>query len=107
MQPDKWAEIKNKINSSFEVVENNTEENKEQRETIETVVFKGPAGKIRLAYRTHPRVLDKKTTYSNRIGSDVKVDYILSDTEYAHELTAWQWDEAQEEWVAMDASTWQ
>ena len=51
---------------------------------LEFIEFDGPLGKMRLEFITKPKVLDKKTLYSGRIGSDVKVDYVYSEDNSYH-----------------------
>lgn len=70
---------------------------------IEYVVFSGPLGRVRLEYVTKPVVLDRKTTYSKRIGSETKVDYVYSETEKAHKLHVYKWDEASQDWIEIEA----
>ena len=72
---------------------------------IEYIVFKGPLGKIRLEFITRPVVLDKKTTYSKRIGSETKVDYIYSEDEKSSILNAYKWNEDKNDWEKMDAAS--
>ena len=98
MHPDKWPEIKEKIKSSFEILSERQEENPERRETLEIVEFISPLGKIKLAWITRPKVLDKKTFYSNRIGSDVKVDIVYAEDEFTHTFKVYKWDEAGDDW---------
>ncbi|MEA3464120.1 MAG: hypothetical protein U9R14_03535, partial [Patescibacteria group bacterium] len=60
---------------------------------------------IKLEFVSKPVVLDKKTTYSNRIGSETKVDYVYSDTEKSNRLMAYKWDEGEDKWIEIDAGT--
>ena len=104
MSPEKWENTIDNIKDNFEV-----EEHGERHEDdmggidIEFIIFKGPLGRMKLEYISKPVVLDKKTTYSNRIGSDTKVDYVYSDTEKSHKMKAYKWDEGQDDWMEMDA----
>ena len=104
MSPEKWEKIKGQIEDNFKA-----EEHGERHEDdmggidIEFIIFKGPLGRIKLEYISKPVVLDKKTTYSNRIGSNTKVDYVYSDTEKSYKMKAYKWDEEQDDWVEMDA----
>ena len=47
-------------------------------------------------------ILDKKTIYSNRIGSETKIDYVYSPDEKSHILVVYKWDESQNDWLEMD-----
>lgn len=72
---------------------------------IDFIIFKGPLGMMKLEFITKPAILDKKTTYSRRIGSETKVDYIYSDTEKSSKFIAYKWNEDQEAWVEIDSKS--
>ena len=104
MTPEKWEQIKGQIEDSFAVEERGKRHEDEMGGLdIDFIIFKGPLGRMKLEFITKPIVLDKKTTYSRRIGSETKVDYIYSDTEKSHAMKAYKWDEGAEAWVEMDA----
>ena len=103
MSPDKWNNIIGQIQDNFEVEEHDHRHEDEMGGVdIEFIVFQGPLGRIKLEFVSKPVVLDKKTIYSNRIGSGTKVDYIYSDTEKSHKMIAYKWDEGGDRWVEMD-----
>ena len=56
-----------------------------------------------MEFISKPVVLDKKTTYSRRIGSETKVDYVYSDEEKSHTLIAYKWDEDLGDWTEIEA----
>ncbi len=103
MHPDKWPEIKEKILKNFAVLDQRLEENKETRETKEIIEFNGPLGKMKLEWLTKPKVLDKKTHYSNRIGGEVTVDYVYSPSETVHTLKVYRWDQLNSDWTELEA----
>jgi len=103
MNPDKWAQIKEMIEDKFEIVKKDKEELGEGQGDKEIIEFKGPIGLLRLEYIEKPLILDKKTHYSRRIGSDVKVDYIYSDTEKTYEMKALLWSEDDQAWQKFSA----
>lgn len=104
MTKEKWQTILGNIKDNFEVEDEGGEHvDDEGGVDIEFIIFKGPLGRMRLEFVSRPAIVDKKTTYSKRIGSETKVDYIYSDTEKAEILTAYKWDEGIEEWVEMEA----
>ena len=72
--------------------------------TMQIIEFEGPLGKMQLTWTTRPRVIDKKTHGSHRIGSQATVEYIYSDTEKVHEFKAYRWDEALDDWAALEIS---
>lgn len=105
MQPEKWTMIKGNIKDKFSVEDEGEEQiDEEGGINVEYIVFQSPLGKIRLEHISQPVVLDKKTTYSRRIGSETKVDYIYSENERSYKLQAYKWDEENETWKEIDSS---
>jgi hypothetical protein len=104
MSPEKWQNILGNIKDNFSY-ENESIEHLEEEGGIDihSIEFQGPLGKMRLEYITKPVVLDKRTIYSRRIGSETKVDYVYSKDEKTNKLMAYRWDESQNNWVEIDA----
>jgi hypothetical protein len=48
-------------------------------------------------------VLDKKTVFSRRIGSETAVDYVYSEDEKSYKLIAYKWNENNDEWEEIDS----
>ena len=106
MTEEKWEKIKGNILDKFEVEDSGKEHiDDEGGVDVEFIVFLGPLGKIRLEFISKPVVLDKKTTYSRRIGSETKVEYVYSEEEKNRYLLCYKWDDLKEEWEEMDANT--
>lgn len=103
MTKEKWKEIKTHIKNSFGIIEEREEEL--DPGIVEIVEFDGPNGRMILRYITRPVILDKKTSYSNRAGSAVKVDYVFSDTESKSHLELYVWSEDEDDWKKVDAET--
>ena len=104
MLPGKWQEIVGNIKDSFTVEESGGEHLEDEGGTdVEFIVFNGPLGRMRLEFVSKPVVLDKKTKYSNRVGSETVIDYIYSQDEKSHKLKAYKWDEALNDWLEMEA----
>ncbi len=70
---------------------------------LERIEFTGPLGQMKLELTVKPRVLDKKTLYSNRAGSDMRVDYVYSPDETVQFMKAYKWDNNDEVWVEIEA----
>lgn len=98
MREERWLQIKELIKGKFQLLE----EKKLPLDGLpgeqEIISFVTPAGKFKLERVLKPKVLDKKTTYSQRIGSDVKVEYVYSENEFVDRLIAYQWNEARADW---------
>jgi len=105
MTNEKWQKILGNVLDSFTVEEHEKEHIDEQGGVdIEYVIFQGPLGRMRLEFEEKPVILDKKTTYSRRAGSDTAIDYVYSDTEKSQKMRAYKWDQEQEEWEEMEAN---
>jgi hypothetical protein len=100
MAPDRWEEIKQLVQKNFEVLGSGQEEIEDIPDSkLEFIEFEGPLGKMRLEFITKPKVLDKKTLYSGRIGSDVKVEYVYSENEKVNTFKAYKWNDEQDDWL--------
>ncbi len=106
MTKDKWKDILGNIKDKFEILEHEIEHlDEEGGIDIEFIVFKSPLGKVRLEYVEKPVILDKKTTYSKRIGSETKVDYIYSEEEKSRQMIAYKWNEEDDSWEEMNPNS--
>ena len=105
MTQEKWKEILGNIKDNFMVEDEGNEHfDEEGGVDIDYVIFRGPLGRMRLEFIAKPVILDKKTIYSKRIGSETKVEYVYSADEKNYKLRAYKWDEAEEDWVEMEAA---
>lgn len=104
MNLEKWEQIRLMAKDKFEILNEVEEEGVDGIGKVHIIEFEGPIGRIKLEFVTKPRILDKKTTYSNRIGSDVKVDYVYSEDEETYQLNAFKWNDAEEVWQDIDAA---
>lgn len=105
MTREKWQTILGNIKDNFKIEEEGSEfVDEEGGVSIEFIIFDGPLGRMRLEFVSKPLVVDKKTTYSKRIGSETKIDYVYSDSEKSENLTAYKWDDSQDDWVEMEAN---
>lgn len=98
MNQEKWLDVVSKIKEKFDVLEHEIEELIDMPGIVEYIIFVGPLGKVKLERTVKPVVLDKKTTFSRRVGSDVKVEYVYSDTETVDKIKAYQWDDSNDDW---------
>lgn len=102
MHQRKWEDLLDKVEKMFGFIEHTTEEYPERRMTVETAVFDGASGRVKLERTVKPVVLDRKTTYSKRVGSGVTTEYILSDDEYVDTVRFFKWDRLAREWKQID-----
>lgn len=101
MTQEKWLDILASIKEKFTIEQNETLALEDSPGQKEVISFVTPAGKFKLERTVRPKVLDKKTTYSNRIGGQVKVDYVYSPDEMVDRLTAYRFDDATGGWLEM------
>ena len=102
MYQGKWEDLIDKIEKMFGFAEHTTEEYPESRTTVETAVFDGASGRIKLERTVKPVVLDEKTTYSKRAAGEVTTTYILSDEEHVDTIRFFRWDRLAREWKQID-----
>ncbi len=107
MHREKWLDIIGLIKDKFEIID----ERKEKEEigedvngkTVmgrrEIIEFNGPLGKMKLELTTRPIVVEKKTNYSRRIGSETDVKYIFSDSEETSKFIAYKWNKNSDDWM--------
>ena len=104
MNLERWERIKMMAKEKFKILSETEEEGVDGTGKVEMIEFDGPMGRMKLEFVSKPRILDKHTTFSNRIGSDVKVDYVYSEDEKTYRLNAYKWDEAENAWNSIDAA---
>ena len=102
MNEERWSAIKLKINESFKVLEEYTEDLNPG--TAEVIEFEMPMGILKASYIVKPKMLGKKTLYSNRAGGDIRVDYEFSETETVARLEIEKWNDSQEIWEPIKES---
>ena len=104
MTKEKWTIVLGNVLDNFKILEHEKEFiDEEGGIDLEYVVFIGPLGKMRLEFIEKPIVLDKKTNYSNRIGSETGVEYVYSNTEKSTHLEVYKWSDEVDDWIEMEA----
>ncbi|MFH1565224.1 MAG: hypothetical protein ABIC82_05280 [bacterium] len=100
MNDSRWENLTKMIESKFDVEEDYIEEipQSEGGGKIDVIICNAGAGKIKLERYVRPLVLDKKTFYSKRGGSDTAVEYVYSEDETTQSLKLYKWDEFNEVW---------
>ena len=105
MTNEKWENLIFMIENKFGILEKRTEDitieddiGNEVKGTKNKVIFKNEMGKIKLERENRPMIVDKKMHYHKTAGTGAKVEYIVSDTEMVHKVTAYKWNEATNDW---------
>ncbi len=102
MYQRKWENLVEEIERVFGFIDHTTEEYPGRRLTVETVEFEGASGRMKLERSVKPVVLEKKTTFSKRVGSDVEIEYVLSDDEFVDTVKCYRWDKLARQWRQID-----
>jgi len=83
----RWGEILDKIQTTFNVIDHTN--TKDGIEEIESIIFDGPVGRVKLIRITRPAIIDKKTIGAHRRGkSKAQYEYVYSDTEKTSRISA-------------------
>jgi hypothetical protein len=104
MHQSKWENLLDQIEKQFGFIEHETDEFEERRLTVETVVFDGAGGRMKLERSVRPVILDKKAHFAKRVGSAATVEYVYSDTEEVDTVRLFQWDRLAREWHELKLS---
>ncbi len=105
MTIEKWKETLGRVKDKFGMEDYGKEHiDDEGGVDIEYVVFESPQGRFRLEFISKPVVLDKKTIFSKRIGSETKVEYVYSDEEKMNKMMAYKFSEDSESWEEINAN---
>lgn len=104
MHQSKWEGLLDQIERQFGFVEHRVERFDDRRLTVETVVFDGAGGRMKLERSVRPVVLDRRAHFSKRVGSAATVEYIYSDTETADTVRLFAWDRAAGDWRELELS---
>jgi hypothetical protein len=104
MTKEKWEAIKGKILDAHEVIDQGVEHYDEEGGVdVDFIEFNSPLGKTRLELVEKPLVLDKKTVYSHRGGSNTGVEFVYNPTEKSSRLKIYRWDDNAADWVEINA----
>lgn len=104
MKIEKWKEVIGQIKDNFSVEDHGHEKLDDDAGTeVEYIVFQSPLGKTKLELFSKPLLLETKTNYSKRLGSDVSVENIYSEEEKVHNMKAYKWEEDAEDWMEIEA----
>jgi len=102
MTDERWQEILDKLTENFTVIEHNEEASPEGHGSVYRVVFRGPAGTLRLERTVHDRVIGEKAVGSNRIGGDVMIEKQYAEGETVDFLKLARLNESSGEWEELN-----
>lgn len=102
MTKEQWLETKEKIDDAFGIDKEGTEQ--EGQSTIEWIMFKNPKGVMKLEWHDEPKKIDEHTLSSKRIGSNVTIEPVYSQTERIQRIVLLLQEPKTGEWIESDAS---
>ena len=102
MQDEKWQELISRIKDSFSVLENDIKDGEIDGEKTESIVFENSLGKMKLERTLKPKLLEEKTHYSGRVGSQTQVEKVYSQDEFISFVKLYR--ENNGEWNELDVS---
>lgn len=111
MNDEKWGDIIDLIQQKFGIIEHvkdeisigdDFEEDK-AREQVESIIFDGPLGRMKVQRITRPVIIDKKAHYTKTQGKGAQIEYTYSEDEFSHRVVAYKWDDLENNWIEMEA----
>ena len=102
LHDEKWYYLLEEIDQKFGIDEKHSEEVPGKRMTIETAVFTGASGRLKLERTTRAVVLERQVKFSKRIGGETIEKYVYSDKEKTHRVALYKWDEESGAWEEID-----
>jgi len=103
MNQEKWQELLIRIENSFTVSDHGKETGQIEGESIEYIEWEMPDKQMRAESHTRPKLIDKKTLYSRRIGSQIKEQRVYSDEEQVFFVNFFERFNDDDEWQEMRA----
>jgi hypothetical protein len=102
LNDEKWYYLLEEIDRKFGIDERHTEEVPEKKITVETAVFKGAGGLMKLERTSRPVILERQVKFSKRIGGESSEKYVYSETEKTQRVALYRWDEEANAWEEID-----
>jgi hypothetical protein len=102
LNDEKWYYLLEEIDRKFGIEERTTEEVPEKRLKVETAVFTGAGGRMKLERSTRALVLERQVKYSRRVGGEAQEKYLYSDKEKTHRVCLFRWDDVSGTWQEIE-----
>jgi len=103
MTKDKWLDLVQMIGNKFGITERFQEKLDDVPGKKDALVFESPMlGKVKLEWIERAKFLRENTTYSRRIGSNVKIEKIYDENEMVSYLKAYKWNEVKQNWSEIE-----
>ncbi len=111
MTDERWSELLDQIERKFGILKHQKEEiaikddfGIKGRGELETVIFNGPLGKMKLEREKRPKILQKKVHYAKTQASGAQIEYLLSENETTQKIRAFRWNDEENNWTEINIS---
>ncbi len=106
MTKEKWEEIKGQIKDNFTVSSEGKEQGEVEGEIIEFIEWEGKDGKEwRAEWHNRPKIKEKKTIYSHRVGAAGVEQFTYDDEERVQFVKFFSRADRSEEWQEVEADS--
>ncbi|MFH1457029.1 MAG: hypothetical protein ABIF17_02850 [Patescibacteria group bacterium] len=104
MTKDKWLDLVQMVGGKFGIIDRFQENlGDDIPGTKDVLVFESPIlGKVKLEWVERAKFIREDTTYSRRIGSNVKIEKVYDENEKVSYLKAYKWDEVSNDWAEIE-----
>lgn len=106
MKYENWQDTLSMVESKFNVLDKGKEAPDDVTE-IEFIEFERDGQSFRLELAIKPKVIDKQTIYSRRIGSGTTEKFVYDDSEKVLTFNAFIKDPNSQEWKKVDSDIFQ
>jgi len=103
MNYDKWEQIKALVSDKFDLTDKG-EEQIDDLSSKEYLEFVKDDQRMKLELIIKPKVVEKKTIYSRRIGSETSEKFIYDETEKVYSLKVYRYDDVSDAWEEIEPS---
>ncbi|KKU48966.1 hypothetical protein A3H10_03840 [Candidatus Uhrbacteria bacterium RIFCSPLOWO2_12_FULL_46_10] len=104
MTDDRWQKLIESLEDDKRLESRATEDLDGRPGTVERIIAKTPAGRVRLSRTTEPKRLAEKAFYSKRGGSTVAVQKIYDETEKIHVFSIEIFSPVSNNWTRVEAN---
>jgi hypothetical protein len=102
MNKSRWPTFVEMVKNKFTVLDEGDYSTDIPGEIVKFIEWQTEEKDMRAELHLKPKVLDKKTFYSNRIGSEVKEEFIYADDEIVEFTKFYEKSTVNDEWREMD-----
>ncbi len=102
MNQAKWSNFIELVKNQFTVIDQGDYQTDIPGETVQFIEWHNGTKDMRAELHLKPKVVDKKTFYSNRIGSTVKEEYVYAPDETVEFTKFFEKNPSSDDWQEVD-----